>query len=424
MKTAVILLAIVGGLSIIATLLPQRSLQPQLTDTWIQAHQTLGPAFNRLGLFALYESWLFIVPAVLMYISLGNCVITRGRALYQRWRRRLPRNPQFVGEAGSLVFHLSFFVLLIGVLYNLAAGFTAYVNIVEGDSVVEARSSYDQIQEGSLYSPQQHRGFEVKVDSFNATYYDGGRPKDFVTSATVIDGGRVVTSKDIRVNQYLEYQDVKFYQASYGWAPVVQVFDPQGRKIFDAPVVFFGDPNFAHGIIKVPAAGSPGEQLGARMFFAPDLQDAGNTARAGSSELRNPGLSLAFFQGDLHANRVANVYDLDVSGMKQIWSGGLLAGQSAGLPGGFRVSFPRVMRYTTLQVTYAPGLWIIYAAFVLMLGGLMVRLYLRSLLEWRAARAGSRSPASGRDPTPERQPEAGSGAARAKGTSTSTSAAR
>jgi cytochrome c biogenesis protein ResB len=123
------------------------------------------------------------------------------------------------------------------------------------------------------------------------------------------------------------------------------------------------------------------------MFFAPDLQDAGNSARAGSADLRNPGLSFAVFQGDLHANRVSNVYDIDVSAMKQIWTGGLLAGQSADLPGGYRISFPRVMRYTTLQVTNAPGLPIIYASFALMLGGLLVRLYLRPLLEWRRARA-------------------------------------
>jgi cytochrome c biogenesis protein len=392
MKTAVILLAIVASLSIVATLLPQRALQPQKASDWIQAHQVLGPAFDNLGLFALYESWLFIVPLVLMYVSLSNCVLTRSRALYRRWRMGLPRGAQFIGEAGSLVFHLSFFVLLAGVLYNLAAGFTAYVNIVEGDSVVDARSSYDQIEEGALFPATGHKGFEVKVDSFNATYFPDGKPKDFVTSATLIDGGQVIRHQDIRVNQYLAYKDLKFYQASFGWAPVVQVFDASGRMVFDEPVLFAGDANFAHGVLKAPAAGPPGEQLGARMFFAPDAVDTGSGAHAGSAELHNPALTFAFFQGDLHANRIANVYDLDVSSMKQIWTGGLLQGQSADLPGGYRVSFPRVMRYTTLQVTYAPGLPIIYASFALMLGGLMTRLYLRSLLDWRAQRA-PRAPA-------------------------------
>jgi len=369
MKTAVILLAIVAGFSIIATLLPQKALQPQKTLDYIQHNQVLGPFFDDLGLFSVYESWYFLVPLVLMYVSLGNCVITRSRAMYRRWKKRLPRNP----------------------LYNLAGGFTAYVNIIEGDSVVDARSSYDQIEEGALFG-NNHKGFEVKVDSFKATYYADGRPSDFVTHAKVIDGGQVRAEQDIRVNQYLPYKDTKFYQASYGWAPVVKVLDPSGRTVFDAPVIFFGDPNFAHGVIKVPAAGPPDQQLGARMFFAPDLQDAGNSARAGSADLRNPGLSLAVFRGDLHANRVANVYDIDVSAMKQVWTGGLLLGQSADLPGGYRVSFPRVMRYTTLQVTNAPGLPVIYASFVLMLGGLLVRLYLRPVLEWRHVRLATTGP--------------------------------
>ncbi|GAC1328305.1 MAG: hypothetical protein NVSMB17_03570 [Candidatus Dormibacteria bacterium] len=392
MKTAVILLAIVAAFSIIATLLPQKALQPQKTIDYIQRHQVLGPFYDDLGLFSVYESWLFLVPLVLMYVSLGNCVVTRSRALYRRWRRKLPRGPQFVGEAGSLAFHLSFFVLLAGVLFNLAAGFTAYVNVIEGDSVVDTRSSYDQIEEGTLFG-NRHQGFEVKVDSFNARYYRDGRPADFVTHATVLDRGQVQAAQDIRVNQYLAYKDTKFYQASYGWAPVVKVTDPTGRIIYDAPVIFFGEPSFAHGVIKIPAAGPPGQQLGARMFFAPDLQDAGNSARAGTANLRNPGLSLAVFKGDLHSNRVGNVYDIDVSAMKQVWSGGLLAGQSAELPGGYRVSFPRVMRYTTLQVTNSPGLAVIYASFVLMLGGLLVRLYLRPALEWRIRRGTGRTPA-------------------------------
>ena len=386
MRTAVILLAIVAGLSIIATELPQRAIQPERASGWIQAHALIGPWFDRLGFFAVYESWPLIAAVVLLYVSLGNCVITRGLALYRRWRRKLPRNAQFIGEAGSLVFHLSFFVLLLGVMYNLAAGFTAFVNVVEGDSVVEARPSYDQIEEGVLFNPSAHKGFEVKVDKFNASYYNDGRPADFVSHTEVFDQGNKVAAKDIRVNQYLAYNDVKFYQANYGWAPVIQVTDPSGKLIYDSPVVFFGDPQLSNGVMKVPAAGPPGQQLGARMFFVPDLQGDAQNPHAGTANPDNPAVSMIVFQGDLHADRVQNVYDIDVSQMKTLWQGGLHLGQTAQLPGGYRVSFPRLARYTGLQVTYAPGLPIIYTSFVLMLGGLLIRLYLRPVLEWRRAR--------------------------------------
>jgi cytochrome c biogenesis protein len=386
MRTAVILLGIIAGLSIIATLLPQRVLQPEKASMYLQVHQMLGPLWDRLGLFSVYESWPLVVAAVLMYVSLGNCVFTRGRALYRRWRRHLPRNHQFVGEVGSLVFHLSFFVLLAGILYGKAAGFTAFVNVIEGQSVVEARPSYDQIEEGLLFSADQHKGFEVHVDSFNASYYANGKPQDFVSHVVVLDQGRKVTEKDIRVNQYLEYRDIKFYQGSYGWAPVIQVTDPAGKLVFDSPVIFFGQPTLSNGILKVPSAGPPGQQLGALMFFAPDVQAGPNGAQAGTANLNNPAISYRFFKGDLRANRAQNVNELDTSRMTQLATGGMLVGQTADLPGGYRVSFPRVMRYTGLQVTDDPGVPVIWFAFVLMLGGLMVRLYLAPLLKMREDR--------------------------------------
>ena len=380
MRSAVLLLAIVAALSVIATLLPQKALQPQRAIDYISMHQVLGPLYDRLGLFAVYESWPLLAAAGLMYLSLSNCVFTRGRALYRRWRRHLPRNPQFWGEAGSLVFHLSFFVLLAGILWGKADGFTAFVNVIEGQSVVEARASYDQVEEGVLFG-QQHQGFEVKVDRFNAAYYANGKPSDFVSHVEVFENGRKVDEANIRVNQYLEHKGVKFYQASYGWAPVIQVLDPTGKVVFDGPVLFFGQPALANGILKVPAAGPPGKQLGALMFFVPDVRDVGGVARAGSANLVTPLLDFRFFQGDLQADRTANVYELNTTHMNQVWTGGLLLGQSGDLPGGYRVKFVSVQRYSGLQVTNDPGVPIIWVAFALMLGGLLVRLYLRPLME-------------------------------------------
>ena len=395
MRTAVILLAIVGGLSIIATMLPQRALQPVRASGWIQSHQVLGPLFDELGLFSVYDSMPLLMAAGLMYVSLTHCVFVRGRALMRRWRRRLPRNSQFIGEAGSLVFHLSFFVLLAGILWGKAAGFTAYVEVVEGQSVVEARPSYDQIEEGLLYTAGQHKGFEVRVDNFNVSYFNDGRPKDFVSHVEVFDRGVKVDEKSIRVNDYLSYQDVKFYQASYGWAPIIRVFDPQGNKVFDGPVVFFGDPQLSNGVLKVPAAGPPQKQLGALMFLIPDLQQTPAGARAGSANPINPALAVRMYQGDLQADRAQNVYQLDTTRMSQIWKGGIQLGESAALPGGYRMEFSRLSRYTGLQVTNDPGLPIIWASFALMLGGLMVRLYLAPLLATKENKRRTASPQEG-----------------------------
>ena len=225
------------------------------------------------------------------------------------------------------------------------------------------------------------------MDSFNATYYGNGKPSDFVTRAEVYDQGQKVLQKDIRVNEYLEYKGVKFYQASYGWAPEVVVRDSTGHVVYDQPVVMFGDPRLALGVIKIPAAGAPGQQLGARVTFVPDVQGDPGNLHAGTANLVNAELSYLLFQGDLHSDRLQNVYDLDVTAMHEIDKGGIGPGQISPLPNGYTISMPRVLRYTGLQVTNAPGLAIIWASFALMLGGLLVRLYLRPFLEWRTRRA-------------------------------------
>ncbi|MHB8508030.1 MAG: cytochrome c biogenesis protein ResB [Candidatus Dormibacteria bacterium] len=386
MRTAVILLVIVGELSFIAALLPQKALQPVRATGWVQNHQVLGPIFDNLGFFSVYESWWIIGAAALMYVSLTHCVWVRGRALVRRWRRGLPRNAQFIGEAGSLVFHLSFFVLLAGILYGKAFGFAAFVDVVEGQSVVEARASYDQIEEGIFFDPTQHRGFEVKVDDFKVTYFPDGRPSDFISHVEVVDGNRKVDEKRIRVNDYLNYQDVKFYQASYGWAPEVRVTTSDGRKVYDQPVVFFGDPKLSNGVLKIPSAGPPPDQLGGLMFMVPDIHDVNGASTAGSANPDNPALLLRLFKGDLQSDRAQNVYQLDTSRMTQVYKGGVGLGETVVLPNGYNLSFPRLLRYTGLQVTYDPGLPVIWASFVLMLGGLIVRLYIGSLLGAREER--------------------------------------
>src|SRR5258708_28713482 len=104
MRTAIILLAIIAGLSIIATLLPQKALQPEKASAYLQIHQQLGPLWDRLGLFSVYESWPLGIAAVLMDTSLSNFVFTRAPALYPPRRPGLPPNHPFTCQLDRLRF--------------------------------------------------------------------------------------------------------------------------------------------------------------------------------------------------------------------------------------------------------------------------------------------------------------------------------
>ncbi|HEX3629527.1 MAG TPA: cytochrome c biogenesis protein ResB [Candidatus Dormibacteraeota bacterium] len=374
MRTAIILLAILGLLAVIGTLLPQLPQNPTGVMGYVLRHPVTAPWFARLGLFDIFSSWIFIVTAVLMYTSIGASMFIRLPAAWRRLKNPVMRNRALGAEIASIIFHGSFFILLVGVLYGKAGGFLGNAAVVEGDSFVEARANYDNLSEGILSTT--HDGFQVKVDSFSASYWPTGAPRDFTSRVRIYDGGRLVESKNIQVNHYVDYKGVKIYQASYGWAPTLRIETPDGRVVEDGPTIFVGDPQLANGVIKAPSAGLGNQQLGATAIFIPDPQISNQAIGAGSPNLRNPILLVRLYRGDLRLNQPQNVFSLDTSNMDLRWRGALRLGDSIVTPDGYRLSFTNVKTYTDLTVNKDPGIPVVLAAFVIGLGALLISLYL------------------------------------------------
>lgn len=374
MRTAIILLAILAVMAMAGTLLPQIPQNPRAVMLYVLAHPVTAPWFARLGLFDIFGSWPFVVVATLMYISIGAGLYVRIPAAWRRTRQPALRTRALWGEWASIIFHAAFFLLLVGVVYGKAAGFVGNAAIVEGDTFVEARADYDNLVEGLLAT--RHAGFEVTVDSFRASYWPGGAPREFITRVRIFTGGRLVSTQDVRVNHYVAYQGVKLYQTGYGWAPAVRIEAPDGRVLTDAPTIFLGDVPFARGVIKAPSAGPPGQQLGATAWFIPDAQVTGDAIRPGTAELKNPLLLVRLYRGDLHLDRPQNVYALDTAGMELRWRGALRVGETAVTPDGYRVTFAGVRQYSDLLIKKDPGVPLVFAAFAIGLAALVLSLYL------------------------------------------------
>ncbi len=113
---------------------------------------------------------------------------------------------------GVYVTHLSIIIIFVGAIIGSLWGYKAFVNIVEGTATdkVWARGASEPID----------LGFQVRCDDFSVTFYGGGgggRPKEFKSVLTVIDGGKtVVDQRPIIVNDPLTYKGITFYQSSYG----------------------------------------------------------------------------------------------------------------------------------------------------------------------------------------------------------------
>jgi len=374
MRTAIGLLAVLAALSVVGTLLPQVPQNPKGVMEYVLRHPASAPWFARLGLFDIFSSWLFIIPAVLMYTAIGAGLAVRVPAAWRRGRQRAARTPAFWSEVASIIFHASFFLLLVGVLTGKAAGFVGNAAIVEGDGFVEARANYDNLDEGILRPG--HAGFEVVVDSFRAEYHPGGTPRDFVSRVRVFQGDRLAAEKDVRVNHYLAFAGVKIYQTGYGWAPRLRLQTPDGRVVTDQATVFLGDPQFARGVVKAPSAGTGAQQLGALAWLIPDPQVRDDTIRPGSAERKDPLLLVRLYRGELHLDRAQNVYALDTTGMDLLWRGGLRLGDEVTTPEGYRLTFTDLRQYTDLTIKKDPGVWLVFAAFAIGLTALVVSLYL------------------------------------------------
>jgi cytochrome c biogenesis protein len=424
MRTALFLLLLVALGSVAGSLVPQVGNSPARIAALYRDRPLLARVYEALGLFDVYGSWWFTLLYVLLLISLASCLIPRSRALLRnlgqraqplrdlggmrhfasgvlpeppgraldRARRLLRRRRYRVSgpdgtagglaaekgmarEVGSLVFHWSFFLLLLGVAYGKGAGFTGAATVIEGETWTEAHASYDvPPREGRFFRESMHAGFQIRVREFDVTYRDSGLPKEFVSRVDILDRGRPASSHEIRVNDPLGYRGVKVYQSGYGWAPVIEVRQ-DGRLLASEPVVFFtDDPQDQRvpwrGVVKLP---SLRPQVGLELRLLPDPEAF--LLGAPMLEARNPFLAFTAYRGDLRLTAAQSVFSLDKTGLMEWQRGGIGRGETARLPDGLEISFPELRQYTQFLVKRDPGLGIILWSAVLLLGALLPALY-------------------------------------------------
>lgn len=124
---------------------------------------------------------------------------------------------------GALIIHTSIMLILIGGFIGLVAGFKGFMVLHKGDTKNSIPISGERPYEKPL-------GFSLKCKDFQVSFYSNGAPKDYVSTVEVIDGGRVVFEKQIRVNDPLSYKGIHVYQASYGKTPSF-LFNINGERV-------------------------------------------------------------------------------------------------------------------------------------------------------------------------------------------------
>jgi cytochrome c biogenesis protein len=418
MRTALILLLVVGAASVLGSLVPQAPTAPAAVADLFASRPLLARVYRALGLFDVYGSWWFTLTYVLLLISLVSCLVPRTRALVRGLRarpqpmRELDRMRHFVEslvpgapaavlarsrtvlrrrrfrvtaadpglaaekggarEWGSLLFHWSLFLVLVGAVYGKGFGLRGVATIVEGETWTEAHASYDlPPEEGRFFTEGMHTGLQLRLEDFDAAYHPGGLPEDFVSrvEVTETDGATAGTS-EIRVNSPLSVGGVKLFQQGYGWAPVIEVRH-DGRLVAAGPVAFVTDtPNDQRrpwrGVIKLP---SLEPQVGLAFRLLPD--PLAGVAGAPMLEARDPFLTWRAWRGDLRLTSAQSVFALDTTGLEPWLDGGIGLGETESLPGGIEITFRELREYTQLLVKRDPGIGLMLAAAILILVGLV-----------------------------------------------------
>jgi cytochrome c biogenesis protein len=299
-------------------------------------------------------------------------------------------------EAGSLLFHWAFLLILVGIVWGKGTGFTGQAVIVEGQTWTEAHASYDgQIREGRFFG-EDHSGIRITLRRFVASYrIPSGVPRDFVSTVALADAdGTSEGTREVRVNHPAELDGVKIYQFGYGWAPVIRVVR-DGEPLVSGPTVCSQGPPPEGAsplqlpwncVVKLP---SLRPQVGIRFLLWPDIRGLDSLMTGGQAMpmlgANSPFMTFTAYEGDLRSDLALPSNDLDTTGMRVLLRGGVGEGNSVDLGGGVRVTFADLRRYSVLEIKRDRGLGILLAAAILILVGLLPALYTSRRKVWVTA---------------------------------------
>ncbi|MFM9151777.1 MAG: cytochrome c biogenesis protein ResB [Candidatus Planktophila sp.] len=428
MRTALILLMMLGIAAIPGSLLPQRNQNPMAVRAYFADQSTLAEWIDRFGGFDVYASSWFSAIYILLFISLIGCVLPRTFEHYRAMRALPPATPknlekleahhEFAGEggelqraekwlrkrrfrlriqegsisaekgylreSGNLLFHLSLILILIGVSVGSLFGMRGDAIITTGERFINLATSYDSVTFGKVTNETSLNTFSITLNKFVGKYDPVTNiPLDYSAYVTTIDDQGKESNRVIKVNSPLTFGTTRVYLQANGYSPFVTIKDEYGNVTFQGAVPFLPqDSNLRSiGAIKVPES-SP--QIGFVSSFVPTYQrDPQLGAVSVYPELLEPKLLFSIWEGDLGLDTgiPQSIYKIDTTDMTRIALSSLAPGESYSFNGG-SITFEKVEPWINLQIVRDPGKSYSFIGGILALLGLLASLFGRRRRIW------------------------------------------
>lgn len=433
MRTALILLLLLGIASIPGSLLPQRTQNPMKVREYFTTNPSLAQWLDRLRLFDVYGSPWFSAIYLLLFISLIGCVIPRawehGKAVRARpvitpknlnrlefyhsidgndldiaaaWlkrkRFRIQHNETDISaekgysrETGNVVFHLSLIIILIGIALSSSLGMNGAAIVNVGERFINTPTSYDNLTTGRFFNVNSLQPFSIRADDFVAKYDPvTNAPMDYTLTATISQKvGGATEKKIVKVNSPLTFGSTRVYLQANGYSPIVTITDKNGSTIFHGPVPFLPqDGNLTStGAIKVPDADP---QVGFIGSFVPTIARSNSRgAFSAYPEALDPRLLVSVWQGDLQMDNgiPQSVYRLDTSKMTRIGLKELQLNETYSYGVG-TITFNGYTPWVNLQIVRDPGKQYALLGSILAILGLLTSLFTRQRRIWVKVKEG------------------------------------
>lgn len=94
MRTALMLLMLLAIAAVPGSIWPQRGIDANRVNTYLDEHPTLGPILDSLGFFDVYSAPWFAAIYLLLVISLIGCIVPRTRIHWRALRAQPPKAPR------------------------------------------------------------------------------------------------------------------------------------------------------------------------------------------------------------------------------------------------------------------------------------------------------------------------------------------
>ena len=428
MRTALILLMMLGLAAIPGSLLPQRPQNPMAVRQYFVDQPGLARWIDKASGFDVYASSWFSAIYILLFISLIGCVLPRTFEHFKAMRALPPVTPKnlekleahqlftgdgkdleraekwfrknrfrlriqdgsisaekgYLRESGNLLFHLSLILILIGVSVGALFGMKGSAIITTSERFINLATSYDSLDFGKLTNETSLTTYSVRLNKFVATYDPlTNIPLDYSAYVTTIDELGNQKDQIIQVNKPLTFGNSRIYLQANGYSPIVTVRDEIGNVTFQGAVPFLPqDTNLRSiGAIKVPEA-TP--QLGFVSSFVPTYErDPQMGAVSVYPLLLEPKLLFSLWEGDLGLDTgiPQSIYKIDTTSMTRIALDSLAPGESYSFKGG-SITFEKVEPWINLQIVSDPGKSYSLIGAILALLGLLASLFGRRRRIW------------------------------------------